>query len=132
MEQIVKQIEEYKKEIEAYSAADVKAVEDFRVKYLGTKGIVKVIMGEMKNVSPDKKKEFGQILNEFKLFTESKYEYMKIVIFDFTCLISITSEKYVFHNMLRVLRLETISGPENNDIGKRRMINIVIFAFIIV
>jgi phenylalanyl-tRNA synthetase alpha chain len=34
-------------------------------------------MGEMKNVPNDKKKHFGQILNEFKLFTEEKYEALK-------------------------------------------------------
>src|SRR6185436_20172914 len=47
------------------------------IKYLGTKGIVKNIMGEMKNVPAEKKKEFGQVLNDFKLFTESKYESLK-------------------------------------------------------
>jgi phenylalanyl-tRNA synthetase alpha chain len=34
-------------------------------------------MGEMKNVPNEKKKEFGQILNEFKQFTEAKYEELK-------------------------------------------------------
>ena len=74
MEQLIKQIEKYKKEIENFAAADAKAAEEFRIKYLGTKGIVKTIMGEMKNVPAEKKKEFGQVLNDFKLFTESKYE----------------------------------------------------------
>ena len=55
MEQLLKQIEEYKNEIGAAVAADAKAVEDFRIKYLGTKGVVKAIMGEMKNVAPEKK-----------------------------------------------------------------------------
>ena len=49
-----------------------KQAEEFRIKYLGTKGIVKTIMGEMKNVPAEKKKEFGQILNEFKQFAEDK------------------------------------------------------------
>jgi phenylalanyl-tRNA synthetase alpha chain len=31
-------------------------------KWLGTKGLVKNLMGEMKNVPNEKKKEFGQIL----------------------------------------------------------------------
>jgi phenylalanyl-tRNA synthetase alpha chain len=44
---------------------------------LGTKGIVKAIMGEMKNVPNEKKKEFGQILNEFKQFTEAKFEELR-------------------------------------------------------
>ena len=77
MEQLLKQIEEHKKEISVYTAADTKAVEEFRIKYLGTKGIVKGIMGEMKNVAPEKKKEAGQVLNDFKTFVENKYEELK-------------------------------------------------------
>ncbi len=77
MEQLLKKIDEYKKEIAAYSAPDTKAVEEFRIKWLGTKGIVKEIMNEMKNAAPDKKKEAGQLLNEFKLFVEQKYKEVK-------------------------------------------------------
>jgi phenylalanyl-tRNA synthetase alpha chain len=34
-------------------------------------------MGEMKNVATEKKKEAGQLLNEFKVFVENKYEELK-------------------------------------------------------
>jgi len=77
MEELLKQIRDYKSEIETSSATDEKAVEEFRIKWLGTKGLVKNIMGEMKNVPNEKKKEFGQILNEFKQFTEAKYESLR-------------------------------------------------------
>ncbi|MBS1654773.1 MAG: phenylalanine--tRNA ligase subunit alpha, partial [Bacteroidetes bacterium] len=77
MEQLLEQIEAYKNEVAQFTAADAKAVEEFRIKWLGTKGIVKATMGEMKNVPNEKKKEFGQILNEFKLFVEEKFETLK-------------------------------------------------------
>jgi len=77
MEQLLQQIENYKKEIETFNAADAKAVEEFRIKWLGTKGLVKNLMGEMKNVPNERKKEAGQILNDFKLFTENKFEELK-------------------------------------------------------
>lgn len=77
MDSLLQQLEAYKKEIGAASAVDEKQLEEFRIKYLGTKGLVKSVMGEMKNVPADKKKEFGQILNDFKLFTEQKYEDLK-------------------------------------------------------
>ncbi len=77
MELLLQQIENYKTEINNYTANTPEEVETFRIKYLGTKGIVKEIMGEMKNVAPDKKREFGQLLNEFKLFTEAKFETLK-------------------------------------------------------
>jgi phenylalanyl-tRNA synthetase alpha chain len=77
MEQLLNKIEAYKQEIENAVVADAKAMEEFRIKWLGTKGIVKDIMGEMKNVAPDKKKEAGQLLNEFKLFAEAKFEALR-------------------------------------------------------
>ena len=83
MEELLKQIKDYRAEIEAFSASDDKAVEEFRIKWLGTKGLVKNLMGEMKNVSNEKKKEFGQILNEFKQLTESKYEELKLLTSNF-------------------------------------------------
>jgi len=77
MEKLLEQLETYKKEIEKFTATDLKAAEEFRIKYLGTKGVVKAIMSEMKSVPADKKKEFGQVLNDFKLLVESKYESLK-------------------------------------------------------
>ena len=77
MEKLLQQINDYRIEIENFTAKDAQAVENFRIKYLGTKGIVKNLMTEMKNVPADKKKEFGQILNEFKQLTEAKYEELK-------------------------------------------------------
>ncbi len=77
MEQLLKQIADHKKEMTAFTTTDEKQVEEFRIKYLGTKGIVKAIMGEMKNVPVEQKKEAGQLLNEFKQFAEARYEALK-------------------------------------------------------
>lgn len=77
MEQLLNKIEEYKKEIGDFTATDEKQVEEFRIKYLGTKGLVKSIMGEMKNVPVENKKEAGQLLNEFKIFVEEKFTTLK-------------------------------------------------------
>jgi phenylalanyl-tRNA synthetase alpha chain len=72
MEQLLQQIEAIKAEIAATVATTPEQVEQYRIKYLGTKGLVKQIMGEMKNVPNDQKKEFGQILNAFKIVAEEK------------------------------------------------------------
>ena len=77
MEAILQQIEAYKAEINSYEAANEADLENYRIKYLGTKGIVKNVMGEMRNVPNENKKEFGQILNAFKIFAEEKYESLK-------------------------------------------------------
>ena len=77
MEQLLNKIEAFKLEAGTENVADAKALEDFRIKWLGTKGIVKEIMGEMKNVAPENKKQAGQLLNEFKVFIEQKYTDLK-------------------------------------------------------
>lgn len=77
MEALLQQLEQYKNEVANFSGKTADEVEQFRIKFLGTKGIVKSVMGEMKNVPNDQKKAFGQILNEFKQFVEGKYEAVK-------------------------------------------------------
>jgi phenylalanyl-tRNA synthetase alpha chain len=73
MENLKDLIEKYKAEIKAENPVIAEGVENFRIKYLGTKGLVKTIMGEMKNVAVENKKEAGQLLNEFKVFVEEKF-----------------------------------------------------------
>lgn len=73
MEQVLQQIAAYKQEIEALHITDAAALEAYRIRFLGTKGLVKALMGEMKNVPPEQRKAFGQVLNEFKQFAEERY-----------------------------------------------------------
>ncbi|MCW3073406.1 MAG: phenylalanyl-tRNA synthetase subunit alpha [Flaviaesturariibacter sp.] len=77
MEAILGQLEAHRKEIEAFELTTPQQVEEYRIKFLGTKGIVKALFGEMRNVPNEKKKEFGQVLNDFKLFAEAKYDAAK-------------------------------------------------------
>ena len=74
MEALIQQIETITKEIQNTVATTSAEVEAFRIKYLGTKGLVKNMMGEMKSVPNEQKKEFGQILNAFKVAAEEKLE----------------------------------------------------------
>ena len=77
MEDMLQQIENYKKEISGFVAKKADEVEAFRIKYLGSKGLIKDVMAGIKNVANEKKKEFGLIVNEFKLLAEEKYEALK-------------------------------------------------------
>ncbi|GAA4744367.1 phenylalanine--tRNA ligase subunit alpha [Flavisolibacter ginsenosidimutans] len=77
MEELLQQIETHRKEIEAYQISTPQEAEEYRIKYLGTKGILKALFGEMKNVPADRRKEAGQVMNEFKSFAEAKYEEAK-------------------------------------------------------
>src|SRR5688572_22622641 len=77
MEQLLSKIRQYKEDIQAEKVEDNSSLEAFRIKYLGTKGVVKAIMSEMKNVTAENKKEAGRLLNEFKVFTEETFETFK-------------------------------------------------------
>lgn len=74
MENLLAKIAAYKNEMSGSIVNTREQLEAFRIKFLGTKGLVKTIMAEMKDVAVDKKKEAGQLLNEFKSYTESFFE----------------------------------------------------------
>jgi phenylalanyl-tRNA synthetase alpha chain len=73
MEEILSQVKAYSEEITSFTATDADSLEQFRIRFLGVKGMVKAMMGEMKNVPVDQKKEFGQIMNGFKQLAEEKF-----------------------------------------------------------
>ncbi len=77
MEELLEKLDTYRKEILGIEPDGADAAESYRIRFLGTKGIVKNLFQEIKNVPAEKKKEFGQILNEFKQLAESKYESLK-------------------------------------------------------
>jgi phenylalanyl-tRNA synthetase alpha chain len=77
MQSLLDQINIYEPEIKAFHPADAAELEAYRIKYLGTKGIVKQVFGEMKNVPAEQRKETGQILNAFKQLAEQQYEAFK-------------------------------------------------------
>lgn len=77
MNQLVSQLTQFKEEILKESVTSLSELEAFRIKYLGTKGIVKSSMAFMKEVPAENKKEAGQLLNDFKIFTESHYATLK-------------------------------------------------------
>ncbi len=62
---------------ELEGAADAQAVEAWRVKYLGTKGRLKAIMPQMKNVAPSEKPAVGKRLNVVKQRLETAFDEKK-------------------------------------------------------
>ncbi|MCW5924865.1 MAG: phenylalanine--tRNA ligase subunit alpha [Saprospiraceae bacterium] len=63
----------------AESPADPAALEAFRIQYLGSKGLVKSLMEEMRNVPNERKRDYGQLMNTFKQQAEEKYQSLKAV-----------------------------------------------------
>jgi phenylalanyl-tRNA synthetase alpha chain len=67
----------YTEEINAFVTEKADELEQFRIKYLGSKGVIKEIFDEFKSVSIEEKKSLGKVLNEFKQLAESKYITLK-------------------------------------------------------
>lgn len=60
-----------------FDAAQPDSAEVFRIRFLGTKGQIKGLMGELKNVLPEQRKAMGQHLNELKVLAEQQWESLK-------------------------------------------------------
>jgi phenylalanyl-tRNA synthetase alpha chain len=63
-----------REEIEQFSITDKQSLENFRIRFLGSKGQTKVLFGELKSVPNEQKKEIGQLLNDLRKIAESKYD----------------------------------------------------------
>ncbi len=59
-------------EIEADKASSTAELEALRVAYLGKKGSITELMKEMKDLSPEEKKSFGQEVNQLKGYASDK------------------------------------------------------------
>ncbi len=68
------QITQYTEEINAFDTNNAVELEQFRIRFLGTKGIIKDIFDEFKAVSPEEKRTLGKVLNQFKQLAEAKYQ----------------------------------------------------------
>jgi phenylalanyl-tRNA synthetase alpha chain len=68
---------QYLSEVEATEIANEEQAEQFRIKFLGTKNILKPIFDEMRNIPNERKKEFGQLCNKVKTLAETKFQEAK-------------------------------------------------------
>ncbi|HEX7366497.1 MAG TPA: phenylalanine--tRNA ligase subunit alpha [Pelobium sp.] len=66
-------ITQYTTEINAFEPKTAEELESFRIKFLGSKGIIKDLFDEFKAVSPEEKRVLGKVLNQFKQLAEAKF-----------------------------------------------------------
>ncbi|MFN0174215.1 MAG: phenylalanine--tRNA ligase subunit alpha [Saprospiraceae bacterium] len=64
-------------EIAVQSPANAAELESFRIQYLGTKGLIKSLMEEMRNVPNERKRDYGQLMNRLKQEAEAKHDALK-------------------------------------------------------
>ena len=77
MSDIFEQVQQTITAVQSEAPATAEALETFRIKYLGSKGVIKSIMEEMRNVPNERKREFGQLVNNLKQIAEEKHQQIK-------------------------------------------------------
>ncbi len=70
-------IEAVRSDIESRSISNAAELESYRIEFLGSKGKMKELFGELKNVPNEQKKEVGQLLNELRQLAQSKFDELK-------------------------------------------------------
>ncbi len=70
-------IEQIREKIQNETVKSKEALEQFRIQYLGSKGLMKELFGELKSVANEHKKEAGQLLNHLRMDMEALYEKYK-------------------------------------------------------
>lgn len=109
---MLSKVEELIKEVKSLQADSSDVAEKLRIKYLGQKGKVKNLFADFRNVSGDKKKEFGQKLNELKNLAEDKIAELKSATED-----NSQSKQQKFHDL-------SLPGEEVT-VGSRHPISLV-------
>ena len=74
---MIDKIKEHIAEVENFTAESKEAIEAFRIKYLGKKGLLNDFFADFKNVPNDQKKVFGQTINQLKLAATEKVNELK-------------------------------------------------------
>jgi phenylalanyl-tRNA synthetase alpha chain len=71
------EIEKVVSEIDQFVITNTPELEAFRIRFLGSKGLVKDLYGLLKSVPNEEKKEAGQQVNELRAKAEEKYALLK-------------------------------------------------------
>ena len=61
-------------EIAAADITDAEGAERFRIEFLGSKGRVKGLMGAMREIAPEQRRDYGQLVNSVKQAAEQRLE----------------------------------------------------------
>ena len=77
MQEIFDKANAIHKEIKNAAPTNAEELEQFRIKYLGSKSVLKELFGFMGQLPNERKKEYGQLMNTLKATAEGKLEELK-------------------------------------------------------
>jgi phenylalanyl-tRNA synthetase alpha chain len=74
---MIEKIHKLIEEAEAFSTQSLKELEEFRIKFLGKKGLLNDLFVSFKEVPNEQKKDFGQAINKLKSVAQEKVSSLK-------------------------------------------------------
>ncbi len=75
--EIFDKVKKVLEDIESAVPKSQEEVEQFRIKYVGSKNVIKPLFGEIRHIPNELKKEFGQLVNTVKQSAETKFKTLK-------------------------------------------------------
>lgn len=75
--EIFEKVKKVLAEIEVASPKSAEEVEQFRIRFVGAKNVIKPLFGEIRHIPNEQKKEFGQLVNTVKQAAENKFQHLK-------------------------------------------------------
>lgn len=127
-------IEKIKQEILSFNITEAEQLEQFRLHFLSKKSELQMLLSDIKNVPPEKRKAFGQQVNELKVTAQHYYEEQKEKIASMTVyhanddditrpchaiktgsLHPITVTMHQLFDIFEKIGFEVVTGPEIED-----------------
>lgn len=115
---MIDKIKQHIEEAKAFNEKNKESLEQFRIKYLGSKGLLKELFTEFKNIPNDQKKDFGQVINTLKAVAEEKVRVIQEE------LESKEEKKGVFGDLTRAAEPVLIGSRHPISIVKNQIIDI--------
>ncbi len=110
-------IKEYLSEVESFNESAPKAVEAFRIEYLGRKGKIPALFDEFKTLPGEVKKRLGKELNDLKQKASSKVEELKSIA-------SVKSDAKEKPDLSRPVHLNALGSRHPVNLVKNEIVNI--------
>ena len=74
---MLQNIDHILEEARKFASDSLEAIEEYRIKYLGKKGIIPALFKDFKLVSPEEKKQYGEKINELKTFVTNHVQALR-------------------------------------------------------
>ncbi len=76
--ELYKKLDSLQREIEASAVKNTQELEQFRIRFLGSKNVFKPFFGEMRNVPNEDKRNYGQRLNELRSIAQTRFDKVQV------------------------------------------------------